>query len=215
MKNKDTSVGPDGGSNIDKSSGDGARRRGGADLRYIPFVALMAAAMCVVGPVAIPLPVSAVPITMIQLIIYLAVYLFGMRAGLMSCVIYLALGFAGLPVFAGFTGGLSRLAGPTGGYLIGYLLVALICGVFVDRFHRRKMFYVIGMSLGCLASYITGTAWLAEQAHLTFSAAFLAGVAPFIPGDVAKIAAAAVICVPARRLIVRVTSGAGRDGPIG
>jgi biotin transport system substrate-specific component len=165
------------------------------------FVALMAAVMCIIGPLSIPLPMSPVPITFTNLIIYLTVYLLGMRDGLLSYIVYLMLGLVGLPVFSGFTGGVSKIAGPTGGYLIGFIALALICGIFIDRFHGNRFFFIVGMILGNIANYALGTAWLAWQGNLSFTAALFAGVIPFMPGNAIKIVAATVVCVPMKRLL--------------
>jgi biotin transport system substrate-specific component len=172
------------------------------------FIAVMAAVMCIVGPLSIPLPMSPAPVSFTNLVIYLAVYLLGTRAGTISYLIYLMLGLAGLPVFSGFTGGLSRLASPTGGYLIGFVALALICGFFNEKFHGNRLFYVAGMILGIAVTYTVGTAWLAWQSHLTPTAALFTGVIPFIPGDTVKIIAVALICEPARKLMTRATGAA-------
>jgi biotin transport system substrate-specific component len=167
------------------------------------LIALMAAVMCIIGPLSIPLPVTAVPITFTNFIIYVTVYLIGMRDGMVSYVVYLLRGLAGLPVFSGFTGGVSRIVGPTGGYQLGFIALTLICGFFADKLRGRRSFYVVGMVLGLAASYAFGTAWLAWQGNLSFGAALFAGVIPFLPGDAVKIIVAAIICVPARKLLMR------------
>ena len=88
--------------------------------------ALMVALMCVLGPMSIP--IGPVPVSFTNLVIYLAVYLLGMKGATISCLVYLLLGAVGLPVFSGYQGGLAKLTGPTGGYLVGFILMALICG---------------------------------------------------------------------------------------
>ncbi|MDR1496738.1 MAG: biotin transporter BioY [Clostridiales Family XIII bacterium] len=176
------------------------------------FIALMAAVMCVIGPFSIPLPVTAVPISFTNLIVCFTVYLLGLRAGTLSYIIYLLLGLVGLPVFSGFTGGVSKIAGPTGGYLIGMIFLALICGAFAKRFHGGRLLYAVGMTLGIAVSYALGTAWLAYQSNLTFGAALFAGVIPFIPGDAIKIVVLTFVCLPAKRLIARAAPEFGRRG---
>jgi biotin transport system substrate-specific component len=192
-----------------KYDGDfAARPRGRRNLGAMPFIAVMAAVMCIVGPLSIPLPVSPAPVSFTNLAIYLAVYLLGARAGTISYLIYLMLGLVGLPVFSGFTGGLSKVAGPTGGYLIGFVALALICGFFNEKFHGNRLFYVTGMILGMAVTYAAGAAWLAWQGNLTPMAALLTGVVPFIPGDAVKIIAVALVCAPARKLMARATGTA-------
>jgi biotin transport system substrate-specific component len=188
---------------IKYDSGFAARGSGRRNLSVMSFIAVMAAVMCIVGPLSIPLPVSPAPVSFTNLVIYLAVYLLGARAGTISYVIYLMLGLAGLPVFSGFTGGISRLAGPTGGYLTGFVALALICGFFAGKFRGNRPLYVVGMILGTAVTYAVGTAWLAWQGNLTPTAALLIGVVPFIPGDAAKIIAVALVCGPAKKLMAR------------
>jgi biotin transport system substrate-specific component len=175
-------------------------------IRMITLVGLMAAIACIVGPLSIPLPITAVPISFTNLVIYFTVYLLGMKLGTLSYVIYILLGLVGLPVFGGFQGGVGVLAGPTGGYIIGFVFMALICGVFAERFHYNKWMYVVGMIIGLAVVYAFGTAWLAYQSGLLFKAALFAGVIPFIPGDVLKIVAVTIVALPARRLLNRALS---------
>lgn len=160
------------------------------DAKLIALVGMMAAVTCVLGPLSIPLPISPVPISLTNFAIYLAIYVLGTKRGTLSYVIYLLIGLAGLPVFSAFTGGAGKLLGPTGGYLIGFIPMALICGIFIEKWQQRYLHF-IGMVLGTLVAYALGTAWLAWQAEMTFSAALAAGVIPFIPGDLAKI----IICL--------------------
>ena len=156
----------------------------------LTLTAVMAAVICVLGPISIAIPVSPVPISLGSMAVYLAVTVLGMKLGTLSCLIYLLLGLVGLPVFAGGSAGAAKLFGPTGGYLIGYLFLALIAGAFVGRFAENKWkniaFAALGMILGTIVLYALGTAWLAYSAGMDFQAARWAGVIPFIPGDLVK-----------------------------
>lgn len=147
---------------------------------------LMTALLCILGPMTIAIPISPVPISLQNLVIYLSVYILGWKLGSISYLIYLLLGLVGLPVLSGFTGGVGKLFGPTGGYLIGFIFMAVICGLFFEKFHNRAL-DLAGMALGTAAAYIFGTVWLAWQAGMNFEAALAAGVLPFIPGDLLKI----------------------------
>jgi biotin transport system substrate-specific component len=173
------------------------------DLRKMTGIALMAAVMCIVGPFSIPLPFTLVPISFTNLIIYLSVYILGMKSGTISCLIYLLLGLVGIPVFSGFTGGAAKFAGPTGGYLIGFIFLALICGIFADRFRGNRWWYVLGMLLGLAVCYVFGTAWLAAQTHMPFVAALATAVVPFLIGDALKIAAITAVAPQLRQMLVR------------
>ena len=127
------------------------------------------------------------------LALYLAAYVLGMKLGFISCLLYLLLGAVGLPVFSGFSGGLAKLSGPTGGYLIGFLFLSLICGFFIQRFPGKVWVHAAGMVCGAAVCYLFGTAWLAVQMDLTFRAALTIGVLPYLPGDVIKIIIALMI----------------------
>ena len=153
--------------------------------RSMAVIALMAAVICILGPLTLSIPVSPVPVSLANLAILFSVYILGAKRGTVSVLVYLLIGLAGVPVFSGFTGGAGKLLGPTGGYLIGYLFLAAVSGWFIDRFTNRGIHF-LGMCLGTAVLYGFGTLWLARVAGMSFSAALAAGVLPFIPGDLVK-----------------------------
>lgn len=170
-------------------------------IRDLTLIGFMAAVICVMAPWAIPIVVSPVPITLGNLAVLLAVYVLGMKKGFFSYFIYFLLGTVGLPVFSGFTGGLGKLAGPTGGYLVGFFFLALIAGYFIDRWPGKKAYALAGMVLGSLVCYLFGTLWLSYQLHVTFTAGLASGVFPYLPGDILKIIAALFIGPVLRRAV--------------
>ena len=125
------------------------------------LIAVMAAVTCIMGPLSIPIPFSVVPISLTNLAVYLAIYVLGCRRGTLSYLVYLLLGLVGVPVFSGFSGGVGKLFGPTGGYLLGFIFMALICGWAIDHFSCKLVPSFIGMLLGTVVCYAFGTAWLA------------------------------------------------------
>jgi biotin transport system substrate-specific component len=159
--------------------------------------------------VAIPLPFSPVPVTGQTLAVLLVGALLGSRRGSLAVLAYIAQGLAGLPVFAGGALGMARLLGPTGGYLVGFVAAAFLVGLLAERgWDRRVLTTAAAMMLGNLVIYAIGALWLApfvggpEQALAT-------GVLPFIPGDLVKIAAAALL-LPAGWKLLGWSSGATR-----
>ena len=112
--------------------------------KQMVLIALMTAVTCVLGPLSIPLPFSPVPISLTNFAIFLAIFVLGMKSGTISFIIYLLLGAIGVPVFSSFRGGLQVLAGPTGGYLIGFIFLALIMGFALDHFDRKLVPTIIG-----------------------------------------------------------------------
>lgn len=163
-------------------------------IRQLTMVGLMTAVICLLGPIAFNIPfVSPVPISLGMLGIYLATSILGMKLGTLSVVIYILLGFAGVPVFTNFTGGASKLLGPTGGYIIGYIFMALICGFFINKWESKPVINFLGMVLGTAVCYMFGTAWLAFQMSKTFPQALMIGVIPYIPFDLVKLLLALVL----------------------
>lgn len=167
------------------------------------MIGLMTAILCIMGPMSLVIPISPVPISLTNLAIYIAVILLGMRRGTIVTLVYLFIGFVGVPVFSAFTAGPGKLIGPTGGYLIGFIFLALIAGYAVDRFPGKIGWTALGMAIGTLVLYILGTAWLAYSAGMTFSQALFAGVIPFVLGDAIKIALAIMIGFPVKKRLIQ------------
>ena len=152
--------------------------------------ALMAAVTCILAPLSVP--IGPVPISLTNFAIYLSLYLLDWKKGTLSYLIYLLLGLVGLPVFSGFTGGPSKLAGPTGGYIIGFIVMAVIAGLFIDNC-RKPWIQLIGMIVGTIVCYLFGTVWFCIVAGYTFQAALAVCVIPFIPADLVKMIIAMII----------------------
>ena len=157
--------------------------------------ALMTAITCILAPMALPIPISPVPISLTNLVIFFMAYILGMKLSVASYVLYLLLGTVGLPVFSGFSGGVGKLLGPTGGYLIGFIFLAAIAGFFVEKFPAKIYMHVVGM--------IIGIAWLAGQLGMSFVAALGVGVIPYLPGDTAKIIIAIIAGPQIRKAVSR------------
>lgn len=179
-------------------------------IREITLVGVMAAVTCILGPLSIP--IGPVPITFTNLVIYISVILLGLNKGTLSYCIYLLIGLCGVPVFSGFTAGPAKLLGPTGGYLIGFIFMAVITGLFVEKFRGKLPLYIVGMILGSLINYLFGSLWLSYQAGISIPAAFATGTIPFIPGDLLKIVIALIIAPPIRKRLVQ--AGFVLHGPI-
>lgn len=158
----------------------------------LTLAAVMAAVTCILGPLSVPIPISPVPLSLTMLAIFFSVCLLGWKLGTISCIVYLLIGIIGLPVFSGFSSGFGKLLGPTGGYLIGFIPMAVICGLAFEK-SSRKLTIILGLIAGTLVAYLFGTAWLSYVAKLSFTQALWAGVIPYIPGDLVKILVAAFI----------------------
>ena len=155
-------------------------------------IALMAAVLCILAPISIPVPVSSVALTLATFVLYLIAYILKPRQVLTVVGIYLLLGAVGLPVFSGYMAGISRFAAPGGGYLIGYLFLAGISSWFVQKYSAISI-QVIGMFLGTLVMYTLGTLWMANTTGISFLSALPAGMLVFLPLDILKIILASYI----------------------
>jgi biotin transport system substrate-specific component len=149
----------------------------------------------------IALPFSPVPVTGQTFAVLLVAAALG-RLGVVSLAAYLAEGAVGLPVFAGGATGLAYMSGPTGGYLVGFVLAAAIVGYAAERqWDRRLATSLLAMLAGEVVIYACGVAWLA-QFPLPVSP-LQAGLVPFIPGDLFKMILAALALPGAWRLVRR------------
>lgn len=167
----------------------------------LTMTALMAAILCVIAPIAIPVPFGTVPISLATFAAYLSGGVLGEKLGSVSVLIYILLGMVGVPVFAGWSAGASIVLGPTGGYLFGYIIIAYCTGIFSRKLKGNVKRLILGMIIGTLGCYLLGTVWLGLQLHMSVGAALLAGVIPFIPGDIIKMIVAVVIILPLRKQV--------------
>lgn len=161
-------------------------------------IALMAAIMCVMAPFSIPVPVSAVPISLGTFALYLISAVTDRKSGTLAVILYLLLGLVGVPVFTGWTGGFAKLAGPTGGYLIGYIPCAYISGLFADKFEKHKWMLPIGYVLGTVVMYAFGTVFFMIQSGNSLAYSLSVCVVPFLGFDALKIAVSTIVTVPVR-----------------
>ena len=174
-------------------------------LQTLIFTALCTALICILGPLTIVIPVSPVPVSLSILAIYISVYVLGFKWATAATALYILIGLVGVPVFSGFSGGVGKLLGPTGGYIFGYLAVTLIAGLFIDKFPKKLYMHALGMVLGTGTCYLLGTVWLSQVAHMGLKAALMAGVVPFIPADVVKIIIALLVGPILRRAIKKIS----------
>ena len=105
-------------------------------IRDLTLTALAAAILCVVSPFT--LSIGPIPLSLCTLFLYLIPYLVGWKRATVATLVYILLGTAGVPVFSNFGAGLAKVAGPTGGYIVGYLPLVLISGLFVHLFPAKR-----------------------------------------------------------------------------
>ena len=154
---------------------------------------LLCAVLCIVAPFSIPLPFSPVPLSLATLVLYLSVFLLTQKQAMGACLVYLAAGLVGLPVFSGFSGGLGKLAGPTGGYLMGYPVLVFVAAWMLAKLSSGTGYRILSLFTGTVCCYILGTVWLCVQMKITFLAGLSLAVLPYLPLDLCKILAAALM----------------------
>lgn len=149
-------------------------------------------AIAAAAQIRIPVPFSLVPITGQTFAVMLIAALYGSRRGTATIVTYIIAGAAGLPFFAGGSGGLAYLAGPTTGYLAGWIGAAWLIGSLSERgWTRGPWTTALAMWFGSLVIFASGVLWLSRFVGLR--EAIFTGFFPFIPGDIVKIGLAIAI----------------------
>lgn len=169
-------------------------------VRMIALVAVFTALMCVISPISIP--IQPVPITLATLMVYLIAAVFSYKIAPAIIVMYILLGMAGLPVFAGFRGGLEVIAGPTGGFIVGYVLGAICESLLITFFKDKKWMYPVAMVGATFFIYLFGLIWfmIYMNGEYTLAQALMACVVPFLLGDALKIVVSTLIAIPLRKL---------------
>lgn len=162
------------------------------DLIYIAF---FAALMAVCTWISIPL---TIPFTLQTFAIFAAVGMLGGKRGTLSVLVYVLLGLIGLPVFSGFSGGLGKLMGPTGGYIIGFIFAALVYWLVTSLFGKKTIMMAVAMVAGLLVCYAFGTAWFIYVYTNNFEAISVVTalgmcVIPYIIPDLIKISLAILL----------------------
>lgn len=172
-------------------------------IQNLTLTALMTAIICIIGPIVIP--IGMVPMSFANMAIYLTIILLNKKKAFISTAIYLLIGLTGIPVFAGFSGGAGKLFGPTGGYLMGYLVLCLVGGSLLEngicRGKQKIGNQILALSAGNLGLYFIGTWWLMYQSKLNLMTALSVGVFPFMLFDIIKIILAVSIANSIKRRI--------------
>ena len=163
--------------------------------RDLTYASVSIALIAVCSWISVP---SVVPFTLQTFAVCLIASLLGLRLGLWTVAGYILLGAVGVPVFSGFRGGPGALLGVTGGYIIGFLLTALVTGFAADRYGRRLPVLLVSMALGILLCYIFGTAWFMlvyakNTGPVSLGTALAWCVTPYLIPDGIKLVLAALL----------------------
>lgn len=176
----------------------------------IAVIAAFAALIIVLGGVTVPVGGAGVPIVLQNMGIALVTMILGWRRGGLAVLLFLGVGFLGVPNMAGWTPALSAVSGPTVGYIVGYAVVGFLVGALCDLSSRvprvagnpalLTVWFTVAGLIGVAVQYLCGSVGLMVRTGMDFGAA-LTSNGPFIPGDVIKVVVAAVIATAVLRAI--------------
>ena len=169
-------------------------------VRGLVLIGLSIALIIAGAYIIIPIPGSPVPVVLQNLFVVASGLLLGPIKGGVAVLIYLLMGAIGLPVFSGGGAGLAHLAGPTGGYLLGFVAAAVVAGGISGR-HPSLRRDSVAAVLGMIAVYLFGVPRLKVVLDMSWSAALAAGFLPFLIGDAVKVIAAVAAVRVARRAL--------------
>ena len=167
------------------------------------YIALFACLMTICAWISIP---GQIPFTLQTMGVFLAVGLLGGKRGTIAVLVYILMGAVGLPVFSGFAGGLGKLLGMTGGYIVGFLVSALLMWAMEALFGSKKWVLPVSMVVGLIACYAFGTAWFmvvytSSKGAITLGAVLGMCVIPYIIPDAVKIAVALLLTKALKRFV--------------
>jgi biotin transport system substrate-specific component len=167
------------------------------ELRMMVFASLFAALTAAGAYIQIPIPFSPVPVTLQVFFVLLAGCILKSKWGSLSMIVYSLLGIAGLPVFAGGSSGIGVLLGPTGGYIIGFILAAYTIGKLSEKTEKSTrsplLVNTLNMSAGISIIYLCGVLQLMIVTQIGLGVALTLGAIPFLPGEIVKTAVATYI----------------------
>lgn len=167
------------------------------------YIALFTCLMAICAWISIP---GQIPFTLQTMGVFLAVGLLGGKRGTVAVLVYILMGAVGLPVFSGFAGGLGKLLGMTGGYIVGFLVSALLMWAMEALFGSKKWVLPVSMVVGLIACYAFGTAWFmvvytSSKGAITLGAVLGMCVIPYIIPDAVKIAVALLLTKALKRFV--------------
>ena len=170
--------------------------QGKLTIRELTLVGMSAALMAVFSQISIPLPVG-VPLTLQAFAVVVIAIVLEQKLGCLAMLIFTLVGSIGIPVFANLSGGLRVIVGPTGGYIIGFIVMTLIIGFASKTNDKKKIF--LGVYIGLMTDYVIGVTQLAFVAQLSLTKALAGGFYPFIIKDIIAVGLAAVVALKIKK----------------
>ena len=179
--------------------------------KNIVLCGLFAAILCCFAAITIYLPFTSIPITLQVIGVSVAGAVLGKKYGGLSVLIYVLIGLCGLPVFSGMKGGVTALAGPTGGYILGFIAEAFVTGYCIEKFVKntdnkfiKNIKIFISMIIGLIVLYAIGTIQFMFISSISLYKALSLAVIPFVPLDVIKLVVSVLISVFIRNNIYNI-----------
>lgn len=168
-------------------------------IKEMTLIGMCAALMAIFSQISIPLPFTAVPVTLQIFGLVVIAVIVGTKIGTLSLIVFVILGTIGLPVFANFSGGLGVIVGPTGGYIIGFIIMAFLIGYASSNGNKILLF--VASYIGVTIDLLLGTLYLKIVTKLTIQGALIAGFYPFIIKDFITVALAVFIGLKVKRSV--------------
>lgn len=171
--------------------------------RNLILYSLFTALTAVLSQISINLPFTPIPINLAMLSVFMSGAMIGSKGGAISQIVYVLLGAIGVPVFANLSAGVGILFGPTGGYIVGYVLAAFITGFIIEKMNNNFIIYILSMFMGLIACYSLGTLWFMFITKAGILASLSMCVIPFIVGDILKILAGSFLALRLNPIVNR------------
>lgn len=166
------------------------------------MIGLLTAVIVIMAQIQMPMP-SGVPVTMQTFAILLTGIILGPKKGLIAALIYVLLGAVGVPVFTGFKGGLQSIAGPTGGFILSFPLMAFFAGLAGNNRSHSKILYILYLALAFITNYTLGIIVFCLVTKATVLVGFTTCVLPFIAADILKAVLAAALGIALQKRLHR------------
>ena len=167
-------------------------------IQSVVMTGMFAAVLAVLSQISVPMP-SGVPVTLQTFAVALTGYVLGWKLGGLSAAVYVLLGAVGVPVFAGLSGGAGSLVGMTGGFIWGFIFMALLCGLGTDL--KNKVLAVVCGIAGLAVCHLCGIVQFAAVTSRGFADAALIASVPYLIKDVISVVLALVIAAALRRAL--------------
>ncbi len=158
----------------------------------LALIAMFSAMVVVFSQIVIVIPLTPIPLNLATAAVMLSGLFLKGYNGAISMVVYVLLGAIGLPVFSSFSGGIGVVLGPTGGYIMGYILMSLTIGLIIKK-KDNFAFSLVSMVVGTVICYIAGSIWFMILTKSNLVSTLMLCVVPFVFGDIFKIAVCGLI----------------------